>query len=139
MLEVLVETGFLLALNPRDTHHQWALSLLEESRRKAKILYISPAAPMELALILKSKGYSDKSISRLLYAMHSIIERYTRPHYPPMGLEHVAYATELRARHPQLTFFDSIHASIAIIENLIYYDLDETVKDVINSELKGEK
>ena len=137
MLEVLVETGFLLALNPRDVHHQWALSLLEESRGKAKVLYISPASPVELSLILKSKGYSDESISRLLNAMFSIVGRYTRPRYPPMGLEHMAYAAELRAKYPQLTFFDSLHASVAILENLVYYDLDETVKGVIDSELKG--
>jgi len=36
-------------------------------------------------------------------------------------------------------FFDSLHASVAILENLVYYDLDETVKVVISSEHKGEK
>ncbi len=137
-LNILLETGFMLALNPRDEHHEWALKILKKSRGRANVLHISPVAPIELSLIMKSKGYSDKSILRVLNALHSIIRRYTRPYYPRLELEHVMYAAELRLKHPVLTFFDSIHASVAILNSLTYYDLDKTIRNVIDKELETE-
>jgi len=139
VLKILVETGFLLALNPRNKHHKWALNILEESRRRINILHISPVAPIELSLIMKSKGYDDKSMLRVLNALYSIIRRYTRPYYSSLELEHIIYATELRTKYSELTFFDSIHASIAIFNNLTYCDLDKTIRDIIDAELKSEK
>ncbi|RLE61643.1 MAG: hypothetical protein DRN53_05325 [Thermoprotei archaeon] len=136
MLKILVETGFLLALNPRDKHHEWALKVLEESKRRINVLHISPIAPIELSLIMKSKGYDNRSIVRVLKALHGAIRRYTRPYYPLLKLEHVIYATELRMKYPELTFFDSIHTAIAVLDNLTYYDLDESIKSIIDIELK---
>lgn len=133
-MRILVETGFLLALNPRDKHHKWALSILERARSGEFTLYISPVAPIELSLILKSKAYNEKDILQVLSAMNIIIRRYTRPHYPSLELEHIIYASELRMEYHKLTFFDSLHASIALLHNLTYYDLDEVIKEVISSE-----
>ena len=48
-LKILVETGFLLALNPRDKHHKWALKTLGDVRKRTSILHISPIAPIELS------------------------------------------------------------------------------------------
>jgi len=138
VLRILVETGFLLALNPRDKHHEWALEILEKSRRRENILHISPIAPIELSLIMKSRGYNDKSILRVLNAIYSIIRRYAKPYSPLLELEHIIYATELRIKYPELTFFDSIHVSVAILNKLVYYDLDKTIKKVIDLELKSE-
>jgi len=135
--KILVETGFLLALNPRDKHHGWALGILEEARKRKNILYISPVAPIELSLIMRSRGHDDKSILRVLRALHSAIRRYVKPYYPSLELGHIMYATELRIRYPELTFFDSIHISVAVLNNLTYYDLDKTIRNVIDAELKS--
>ena len=35
---VLVETGFLIALNPRDKNHEWALQLLKQAPYTRKFL-----------------------------------------------------------------------------------------------------
>lgn len=136
-----METGFLLALNPRNKHHRWALRTLEETREKEIILNISPIAPIELSLIMKSREYDNSEILQVLNALDSIIRRYTKPYYPQLELEHIIYATELRIRYPELTFFDSIHTSIAILNNLTYYDLDNVIKTVIDAEIrhKGKK
>ena len=136
VLRVLVETGFMLALNPRDKNHEWAMKILEEARRREIMLYISPATPIELSLIMKSRGYDDKDINRVLNAVEIIIEKYVKPQYPRMGLRELAYAAELRAKYSELTLFDSIHAAITIINNLMYYDLDPVVRSIIASELK---
>jgi len=132
---VLVETGFLLAINPRDKHHRWAMEILEKAKKKENVLYISPVAPIELSLIMKSKGFSDEDILRVMNALDVAIKRYTKPNYPSLELRHIAYAAKLRSKYFNLTFFDSIHASIAILNNLTYIDLDETIREIISKEL----
>ena len=135
--KVLVETGFLLALNPRDVYHSWALNILENARRKQFILYISPVASIELSLIMKSRGYFDQDIMQVLDAVDAVIKRYITPRYPTLEIKHLSYAAKLRVKYPELTFFDSIHASIAICNDLVYIDLDKLLKDIISKELKG--
>ena len=135
VLKELVETGFLLALNPKDKNHEWGMEVLKRARERESVLYISPAAPVELSLIMKSKGLSDRDIARVMNALEAIIRRYTKPNYPPLELRHVAYAAELRSKYSELTFFDSLHASVAILNNLMYADLDEVVREVVSSEL----
>lgn len=136
VLKVLVETGFMLALNPRDRHHEWAVKVLEEARRREILLHISPIASVELSLIMRARGFSDEDVARVLRALDTIIERHTKPRYPQLGLRELAYAAELRAKYSELTFFGSIHAAIAITNNLTYYDLDPIVRNVVTSELK---
>jgi len=134
--DVLVETGFLLALNPKDKHHNWALNILREARARKIMLYISPAAPIELSLIMKSKKYDEKDIYRVLEALDSAINRYIKPFYPSLEMRHIIYAAKLRMRYTELGFFDSLHASIAIKNNLIYYDLDEVLNSIVRREME---
>jgi len=134
-MRALIETGFMLALNPEDKHHEWAMKTLEEAKRGEITLYISPAAPIELSLIMKAKGLGDDVVARALNAIETIINRYAKLHYPQLGLRELIHAAKLRARHPELTFFDSIHAAVAIINNLAYYDLDQAVKNIVVNEL----
>jgi len=130
----LVETGFLLALNPRDRNHDWALNLLREAKSGRLKLYLSPAAPIELSLILKSRGLAEKEAALVLEAMSLAVSRYTRLVYPPLTLEVASLAASLRERYPELTFFDSLHAAVAISNKLEYRDLDETVRRVVEKE-----
>lgn len=134
LVEALLETGFLLALNPRDRNHGWALSLLDKARRREVRIHISPAALVELALILRSRGLGDGEIAAALRAIDEAISMYTRPLYPPLTLEHMAYASELRARYRGLSFFDSIHAAIVVSEGLEYMDLDRQVQSIVEVE-----
>lgn len=138
MLRVLLETGFLLALNPRDRHHRWALNILEDAKERRIKIYLSPIAPLELSLVLRSRDRSEKDIYQSLEALNTLIHRYTRIAYPLFGINHVIYASMLRTKHPMLTFFDSLHASIALLNNLTYQDLDVVIKKVIESERRSE-
>lgn len=133
---VLVETGFLLALNPRDKHHKWALNILEDARKGLISLYLSTPAILELALILKSRGISDRDIALLLESMNIVIRSYTRLNYAQVTLDSAILALELRHRYPNLTFFDSHHASLAITYNLEYIDLDSIIREVVVKELR---
>ena len=130
----LLETGFLLALNPNDRNHRWALDILARARRGELEIGISPAAPVEVSLILRSGGMNDSSIAEVLRAMEEAISLYTTPRYYELTLHHLSYAAELRARYSDLTFFDSIHAAVAIINRLTYMDLDPVVRKVVEHE-----
>ncbi len=134
MRRCLVETGFLLALNPKDKNHEWALELLRTAKRGICALYVSPAAPIELSLIMKSRGYSDEAIAETLVAMEEAIMLYTRPNFAMLRLEHVQLAARLRSKYSELTFFDSIHAAIAIMDNYHYSDLDPVVAEIVSEE-----
>ncbi len=136
MARALVETGFLLALNPRDRNHEWALKLLEGGEGGAIELYVSPAAPVEVSLILGSRGLSEREIREALEAMEDAMARFTKPRYVELRLDHAALAAELRRSHPELSFFDSLHAAVAIAEGLAYYDLDDVVRRAIEEERK---
>jgi len=136
-LKILLETGFLLALNPRDKNHKWALDILERGGVGDLILHISPIAYIELSLVMKAKGYGDQDILKTLNAIRSIIGRYikySRVYTPNVGIAEAAYAAQLRTKYPELSFFDSLHTSIAILNKLKYYDLDPTVKKVVDKE-----
>ena len=134
VVKALLETGFLLALNPRDRNHEWALRLLNAAGRDEVQIYVSPAAMIELALIMRSRGVSDSLIAAAFRAIEDAISRYTKPHYPLLTIEHLAYASELRAKYRELSFFDSIHAAIAVIDGLDYMDLDALVRRVVEAE-----
>jgi len=112
----------------------WAIGLLDEARRGEIHIYISPAAMIELALILRSRGIGNDLAVAAFRAIDDAIRQYTKVHYPPLTLEHVAYASELRAKYRDLSFFDSIHAAIAVSEGLNYMDLDGLVRRVVEEE-----
>ena len=134
MRKCLVETGFLLALNPNDKNHGWALDLLRSAKRGICALYISPAAPIELSLIMKSRGYSHEAIAETLATMEDAIMLYTRPDFAVLRLEHLQLAAHLRSKYSELTFFDSIHAAIAVMDNYHYSDLDSVVAEIVSEE-----
>ena len=133
---VLVETGFLIALNPRDKNHEWALQLLKQAKEGIIRLYISSPAILELTLILRSRGIDDKSVETLLESMNIAIRLYAKPNYTQVTLESATLASKLRQKYPDLTFFDSYHAALAITNNLEYYDLDPVVQKVVSRESK---
>jgi len=136
-VRALVETGFLLALNPRDENHDWALGLLEESRRGLVELHISPASPVEVSLVLRARGLSEAEVREALEAMEDAVLSYTRPRYVQLKLAHASLAADLRRRYAELSFFDSLHAAVAIAEGLAYYDLDGVVREVVRREARG--
>ncbi|MGC9107638.1 MAG: type II toxin-antitoxin system VapC family toxin [Infirmifilum sp.] len=132
MIKALLETGFLLALNPRDRNHEWATRVLNEAKKHKIIIFLSPASLIELSLILKSRGLTDPEISQVFDALNSLIK--PKPSYPELTAETLSSAARLRTRYPELSFFDSIHAALTLENDLAYYDLDDVVLHVVESE-----
>ena len=130
----LVETSFLISLNPDSKYHTWAIDILKKARGGSIDLYISPISPVELSLILRSREVDEESISDTLSALATIIGRYVKPKYPVLTIEHLSYAAKLRNRYSQLTFFDSIHLAIALLNKIQYIDKDKVIKQVFSEE-----
>ena len=66
--------------------------------------------------------------------MNIAIRLYAKPNYTQVTLESATLASKLRQKHPDLTFFGSHYAALAIINNLEYYDLDPVVQKVVSKE-----
>ena len=130
---VLVETDFLFALNPNDPSHEEALGLLKDSLSGIVRPYISPVSTVEASLVMKAAGLSNKDISRALKAMEDAIREYTSPLYPELTLTHLAVAAELRDAYG-LTFFDSIHVSVALSKRLTYVSNDARARNAVLAE-----
>ena len=69
--------------------------------------------------------------------MEEAVSLYAKPNYCNLTLRHPSYAAELRAKYRSLTFFDSIHAAVAIMERLAYADLDPMVREVVKREARS--
>ncbi len=134
MKRVLLETGFLFALNPNDRNHRWALEILNKAKEGELEICISPAAPIEVSLLLKTRGLNDVAIAEVLRTMDEAISLFKKPLYCKLTLLHLSYAAELRTKYEKLTFFDSIHAAVSIMERLTYADLDPIVREVVEKE-----
>ena len=76
------------------------------------------------------------NIVHVLNAVEAIVRRCTKSQYLQMRLRELVYAIELRVKYSGLTLFDSIHVAVTIINNLIHYDLDPLIKNVIASKLR---
>jgi len=118
MKSVLVETDILVAaIDSEDPHHEEARRII---RRLNPIL--SPYALIELDLLIRSKVIIVKSYQKFWHELNNLLDQYKINVIAPKPLYH-AKAQELRTLY-SLTYFDSLHASAAIIENmsLISYD-----------------
>ncbi|RLG37191.1 MAG: hypothetical protein DRO01_07410 [Thermoproteota archaeon] len=130
---VLVETDFLFGLRRRDELHEAVMALLKEARAGRVAISLSPAAPLEATLVMRSAGLDDSSIARALGAMQTILSMFARVESPGLSLSHAALAAELRERYG-LSLFDSIHGAVALAERLIYVGSDESVREAVESE-----
>jgi predicted nucleic acid-binding protein len=124
----LVETDFLLAImNEKDSLHKYFIKIAENEK-----LLLSPYSLIELNMLYLSKkieisNYEDfqKDLENLLdyYSISLIIDK---PRYHGKA----SYLREIY----KMTYFDSLHASISLIENIPIVS-----SDPIYSKIKGLK
>jgi len=118
---VLIETDILLALiSPGDRHHSDAVRLLDKLLGEVKI---SPYSFIELNLLLKSKNIIVREVMAFYKALSDLLN-YRAIRTLPIKPEYHSEAFRLREKYEFLTYFDSLHAAVGIVENLeiISYD-----------------
>jgi len=86
-------------------------------------MQLSPYSLIELNLLIRSKEVIVRDIGAFYTALNSLLEYRSVNLLPSKPLYH-AKAYELRRKHRQLTYFDSLHAAVTIIEGaeLVSYD-----------------
>jgi len=95
---------------------------------------VSSAAPLEASLVLLSRGMQHSTVSRALRLMRDKLAEYRVSTYAPLSLESTAFAAELRSRHPELTFFDSLHIAIAATLGIPLLTSDKAIAKVLGEE-----
>ena len=129
----LVETDFLFALRPSDKLHYNVLNILENCSPDICKLFISPASPIEATLVMKSYEMSKEDIISSLKTMDEAIRTKINPNYLGLTLDNMSLAVHLAKKY-SLSLFDSIHASIALMNNLTYYGSDKNLRKAIIAE-----
>lgn len=118
---LLIETDLLLALiSAGDRHHDEAKELVENANVS---LSLSPYSLTELDLLVRAKEIVFTE-ARLFYSsMNDLLGYYDIGLFPPKPAYH-GEAYELRSRYRGLTYFDSLHAAVGIVEDLrlVSYD-----------------
>lgn len=117
---MLVETDLLLALiSSGDKHHSEAVRLFDKYAGK---IALSPYSLIELNLLLKSGVVIVEDPSLFYEALGNLMKYRGVGTYPPKAEYHkVAHA--LRRKYG-LSYFDSLHAAVALTEDveLVSYD-----------------
>ncbi len=123
----LIETDLLLALaSITDKHHDEAVKIF----KSGEPLKLSPYAFTELDLLILS-GKLKVKIPAFFRSLSEVISYYGLE-VPTPSFEHMLKAWKLREQY-HLTYFDSLHASTAIIEDepLVSYDKTySTIKEL---------
>jgi len=127
---MLIETDLLIALaRAHDKHHKEAVALVKRYRGS---LLLSPYTTIELDLIVKSGNIRVKDYSKFFFSLHKLIKFYEIKIVEPK-FSHVSKAYELRALY-NLSFFDSLHATVAVLEKVPLVSYDNVYRKV--SEVK---
>jgi len=120
----LIETDVILALaSSTDKHHSEAVEII----RKVKPLKLSPYALVELDLLILS-GKLKVEVQKFYEGLSEVLSYYGLEIIAPSP-KHLAKSWELRGRY-NVTYFDSLHAGAAIIENEALISYDKTYSNI---------
>jgi len=121
----MVETEFLFGFQPRDKYYELASSILKEyGATKPFSLYYPVSALLEIREVMAGH---KKEVTERLNALTLIKAKAMS-----FGLSEISLSSndlilceELLTEHRRLTFFDGLHASLALNNNLSIVSNDE--------------
>jgi len=128
----VIELDMLIALvNRADKLHGVAVRIFNEivNGRLGNVV-VPTSAYMEYELVLKSKGYSEDTVSSDIEAFR----RIRNLGEIPLTSEIIVKASELRRKY-YITYFDSLHAASALSHDKTIISTDRVYREI--SELKA--
>ncbi len=134
MKQFLVENDFLFGLSEDSWLHSTVMEVLRLNQVGAIKVYVSSASPMEVFLVLASRGFELETVAKALKLMRLKLEEYEANRYCATSLKSLQFAAELRMRYPKLTFFDSIHTSLALTMGYPLLTSEEVLRRIVASE-----
>ena len=125
---IVIETDVLVAaLDDDDPHHSEASKIVKATRG----CFLSPYTLTELDLLLRSGNIVVKDYTLFWHKLRDMLDHYNINVLTPNPL-HYAEAGKLRNLY-NLTYFDSLHAAAAIIEEKILISYDEKAYNKIEN------
>ena len=109
----LVESDFLFGLRKSDEHHNSVIRALGKHRRGQLSLTVASSSVFEACSVLHSRDIDLQTIEDALSLMGSILAEFGVRNFSGLTLSDAVLAERIRIQYPLLSFFDSLHASIA--------------------------
>ena len=109
----LVETDFLFGLRRSDARNPKVLLALEAAGRGELALTVLSSAVVEARTVMYSRGMDPADAEEAVSLMDSVLAEHGVRDFLPTELADVVVAERLRSRHPELGYFDSLHAASA--------------------------
>jgi len=124
----LVETDLILAaINTKDPKHREAEEVFDKCLGK---LILSPYSLIEIDLLLRSGSIVTSDVYGFWNGIGEMLVHYrVSMFYPKSKYHSLAYKIRLDYN---LSYFDSLHAAIALCENIPIISYDKTYKRVKN-------
>jgi hypothetical protein len=122
----MVETEFLFGFQPKDKHYDVVSNVLKAySVKKAFSLYYPVSAVVELREVMASH---EKSSEERLNALTFIKAKAVSFGLSEVGLfsDDLILCEDLLMQHGFLTFFDGLHAAVALNNKFVVVSNDET-------------
>ncbi len=121
---MLIESDIILtAINPQDPSREVAKRVIVENK-----LLLSPYSPIEINLLVRAKKVRPINFKRFMEQLDSMIRRFEikllfdEPRYHGI-------ASVLESKY-DLTFFDSLHASVALVNRTPIVSFDDSYDKV---------
>jgi len=136
---LLAEATFLLGLDPHDKLHKKVMGILKLRKKTYFELALSSAAILEVANILRSRGY-DVGIEHYTYLLEQMEDKYGEIRISPVTGEHIDYALKLLARYvpkygrKKVSFHDCVYVATAYIEGYALIVRDYVMKQILKNE-----
>jgi len=92
-------------------------------------LALSPYAPTELDLMMRSSRLVVSEVEAFHKSLDTFLDNMNIKILSPRPKYH-AQAYALRNTYRQLTYFDSLHASVSIVENVELLSYDEVYANI---------
>ncbi len=121
----MVETEFLFGFQPRDRWYDIVSRILKAYMETGGFsIYHPVSALMEVRMVMASHG---KNAEERLKALTLIKAKAEASKLSEIGFsaDNLMLCEEIMAQHPTLTFFDALHASVALNNNLTIVSNDE--------------
>lgn len=126
----MVETEFLFGFQPKDKHYNIVSRILKAyAETKGFSIHYPVSALIEVREVMASHG---KSADDRLKALTLIKAKAVASNLSEISLssDDLILCEEIMAQHPALTFFDALHASVALSNNLTIVSNDEAYNKI---------
>jgi len=121
---VLVETDFLLAImNEKDRLHKIFIDIMEKER-----LMLSPFSLIELNMLYLCGKLVVKDYEKFQEDLNSFLDYYSIKIISDSPIYH-SKAFNLRKKY-NVSYFDSLHASVAIVKNVLLLSSDSAYSKI---------